>query len=63
MRLILKGLGDPEIRVDRALIRLTLGQYWEAIDDLNRAQEAAPDSSEISAVTPALCNRSRVRAG
>lgn len=33
---------DPQLRVDRAVTRLTLGRYWDAIDDLDAAIELDP---------------------
>lgn len=38
---------DLALRVDRALSRITLGQTWEAIDDLNVALDLAPSDPEI----------------
>lgn len=33
---------DSQLRVDRAVTRLTLGRYWEAVDDLDVAIELDP---------------------
>ncbi|EDP63982.1 TPR repeat protein [alpha proteobacterium BAL199] len=37
---------DRQLRVDRAVTRLTLGKSWEAIDDLNVAIELDPQDPE-----------------
>lgn len=37
---------DRQLRVDRAVTRLTLGRSWEAIDDLNVAIELDPQDPE-----------------
>lgn len=34
--------GDPDLLIDRAVVLAGARNYWEAIDDLNRAVEAAP---------------------
>ena len=41
--------GNVELWIDRAHARFQLGQYWEAIDDLNRAQELAPERPDVYA--------------
>jgi tetratricopeptide (TPR) repeat protein len=38
---------DVEFWIDRALARFDMGKYWEAIDDLNRANELAPDRADV----------------
>jgi len=38
---------DLELRIDRAIARAELGRWWDAIDDLNRAHELAPERSEV----------------
>lgn len=38
---------DPQLRADRAVARLSLGDRWGAIDDLDIALEAAPDDVEL----------------
>lgn len=38
---------DVELRIDRAVVHVGVGQYWEAIDDLNRATELAPERADI----------------
>jgi tetratricopeptide (TPR) repeat protein len=38
---------DADLHVDRAEAFAELQQYWDAIDDLNRASELAPDRAEI----------------
>lgn len=38
--------GDRQLRIDRAVTRLTLGRSWEAIDDLNVALELDPADPE-----------------
>jgi tetratricopeptide (TPR) repeat protein len=38
---------DVELWIDRALARFDMGRYWEAIDDLNRANELAPDRADV----------------
>ena len=38
---------DVELRIDRAVVNVGVGKYWEAIDDLNRANELAPDRADI----------------
>lgn len=38
---------DPQLRVDRALTRLSAGRNWDAIDDLNIALEIEPDDAEV----------------
>ena len=38
---------DVELMIDRSLARATEGQYWEAIDDLNRAHDLAPTRADI----------------
>ncbi len=38
---------DADLRIDRAEAFADLQQYWDAIDDLNRASELAPDRAEI----------------
>lgn len=38
---------DPELRIDRAIARAELSRWWDAIDDLNRAHELAPERSEV----------------
>ena len=37
---------DRQLRIDRAVTRLTLGKYWEAVDDLNVAVELDPSDPE-----------------
>ena len=39
--------GDVELWIDRALARFDMGKYWEAIDDLNRANELAPARADV----------------
>lgn len=38
---------NVELWIDRALARFDMGKYWEAIDDLNRANELAPDRADV----------------
>ena len=38
---------DVELLIDRALTLAQAGEYWEAIDDLNRADELAPGRADI----------------
>lgn len=38
---------DIELMIDRSLARATEGQYWEAVDDLNRAHDLAPGRADI----------------
>lgn len=38
---------DVELWIDRALARFEMTRYWEAIDDLNRASELAPDRADV----------------
>lgn len=38
---------DVELRIDRAIARAELSRWWDAIDDLNRAHELAPERSEV----------------
>jgi tetratricopeptide (TPR) repeat protein len=38
---------DVGIRIDRSTTRFFLGECWEAIDDLNEANELAPDRPDI----------------
>jgi tetratricopeptide (TPR) repeat protein len=38
---------DPDLLVDRASAFYDLKQYWDAIDDLNRAAELAPRRADI----------------
>jgi tetratricopeptide (TPR) repeat protein len=38
---------DVELRIDRAVVNVSVGSYWEAIDDLNRANELAPERADI----------------
>lgn len=38
---------DPQLRVDRALVRLSAGRTWEAVDDLNIALANEPDNPEV----------------
>jgi tetratricopeptide (TPR) repeat protein len=40
---------DVELWIDRAHARFQAGAYWEAIDDLNRAEELAPGRPDIYA--------------
>jgi tetratricopeptide (TPR) repeat protein len=40
---------DPDLRIDRAEALAALGQYWKAVDDLNRASDLAPKRAEIYA--------------
>ncbi len=37
---------DADLRIDRSEAFADLGQYWDAIDDLNRAIELAPSRAE-----------------
>src|SRR3546814_61613 len=37
---------DRQLRIDRAVTRLTLGKSWEAVDDLNVALELQPRDAE-----------------
>ncbi len=39
--------GDVELRIDRAVVLVSIGKYWEAIDDLNRASDLAPNRADI----------------
>ena len=39
--------GNVELWIDRALARFEMGDYWKAIDDLNRASELAPDRADV----------------
>ncbi len=36
-----------ELLVDRAITRASLGLFWEAVDDLNRASELAPQRPDL----------------
>ncbi len=38
---------DVELRLDRAITRATANNYWEALDDLNRALELAPGRADL----------------
>jgi len=38
---------DVELRIDRAVINVANAKYWEAIDDLNRANELAPGRADV----------------
>jgi len=38
---------DVELWIDRALARFEMGKYWKAIDDLNRANELAPERADV----------------
>ena len=38
---------DPELLLDRAHARFQAGQYWETIDDLNRAIERKPGRADL----------------
>jgi len=38
---------DLELRVDRAIARAELQQWWDAIDDLNKAHELDPEQTEV----------------
>lgn len=38
---------NVDLLVDRAVTRAAAKSYWEAIDDLNRAQELAPERADI----------------
>jgi tetratricopeptide (TPR) repeat protein len=38
---------DPQLRVDRALVRMQAGRTWEAVDDLNISLSAEPDNPEV----------------
>jgi tetratricopeptide (TPR) repeat protein len=38
---------DVELRIDRAVVNVGVGKYWEAIDDLNRANELAPKRADV----------------
>jgi tetratricopeptide (TPR) repeat protein len=38
---------DADLRIDRAEAFAELQQYWDAIDDLNRASELAPDRADV----------------
>ena len=37
---------DVELRIDRAIARAELSRWWDAIDDLNRVHEAAPERTD-----------------
>ena len=37
---------DVEILLDRSIARATLGNYWDALDDLNEALEREPDRAD-----------------
>lgn len=38
---------DAELLIDRAVTLATAENYWEAIDDLNKADELSPDRADI----------------
>lgn len=38
---------NVELWIDRALARFEMGDYWKAIDDLNRASELAPERADV----------------
>lgn len=38
---------DLELRIDRAISRADRGRWWDAIDDLNHAHEAAPERIDV----------------
>ncbi len=38
---------DVDLLLDRAITRAAAKNYWEAIDDLNRAQELAPGRADV----------------
>lgn len=38
---------NVELMVDRSIALASLGRYWEAVDDLNRAEDLAPDRPDI----------------
>jgi tetratricopeptide (TPR) repeat protein len=38
---------DPELLLDRSLTLAETGNYWEALDDLNRARELAPNRADL----------------
>lgn len=38
---------DVELRIDRAVVLVSIGKYWESIDDLNRASDLAPNRADI----------------
>jgi Flp pilus assembly protein TadD len=38
---------DVELRIDRAVAYVAVGKYWEAIDDLNGANELEPRRADI----------------
>lgn len=39
--------GDPDLWIDRALTRALAENYWEAIDDLNEAENLAPQRADL----------------
>ena len=39
--------GDADLWIDRGLTRALAENYWEAIDDLNQAEDLAPDRPDI----------------
>lgn len=41
---------DGELRIERAITLATLGRFWDAVDDLNRAFDLTPDRPEILAL-------------
>lgn len=46
-RLLGQFPNDPQLRVDRALVRLSAGRTWDAVDDLNISLAAEPDNPEV----------------
>ena len=38
---------NVELLIDRSITLADVANYWEALDDLNRAQELAPDRAEV----------------
>ena len=46
-RLLEQFPNDPQLRVDRALVRLSAGRTWEAVDDLNISLATEPGNPEV----------------
>jgi tetratricopeptide (TPR) repeat protein len=52
--------GKAEYYVDRAFTRSAQEDFWEALDDLNRAHELAPDAADVLALRASLYRRLEV---
>ncbi|MEJ1993792.1 MAG: tetratricopeptide repeat protein [Limibacillus sp.] len=52
--------GKAEYYVDRAFSRSAQEDFWEALDDLNRAHELAPDAADVLALRASLYRRLEV---